>query len=396
VTLPSAVPMRTSPFAIANLVVIVAIVGSTLAAVGSGRHSDFTSQATQLEQRWTEMSHEGVAPGALAPLETALKTSSYRAPWWSPAWWNDPGTSFLESLQAGTDAVWNQAMSSARTRATAALLGWDLMVEHNAPVLTSATVALSTTWASRVAAAKTPAAIETLSTEIVSETADQETEALAVEGTSITALPSRLRQVLLESDQAGAENIAGSAAFLSSYQRLAAAVAAKPDAAAMATLSAQVGTLDATVTATLKKDECGHDVPSGKAIVINLTLQEALFYQNGCVLEATPITSGRRNERTPDGTFHVFRKDSPVLFTSWAPRSSPYWYPPERANYALEFTVVRAGIFLHDAPWEPTEAFGPGSQNTDNASHGCVHAPTSVMAWAYGWANIGTPVIVVD
>jgi hypothetical protein len=23
-----------------------------------------------------------------------------------------------------------------------------------------------------------------------------------------------------------------------------------------------------------------------------------------------------------------------------------------------------------------------------------VHAPTSVMAWAYGWANIGTPVIV--
>jgi lipoprotein-anchoring transpeptidase ErfK/SrfK len=85
-----------------------------------------------------------------------------------------------------------------------------------------------------------------------------------------------------------------------------------------------------------------------------------------------------------------------VLFTSWAPRSSPYWYPPERANYALEFTVVRAGIFLHDAPWEPTSAFGPGSQNTVNASHGCVHAPTSVMAWAYSWANIGTPVIVVD
>jgi lipoprotein-anchoring transpeptidase ErfK/SrfK len=91
----------------------------------------------------------------------------------------------------------------------------------------------------------------------------------------------------------------------------------------------------------------------------------------------------------------VFHKDSLVLFTSWAPRGSPYWYPPERANYALEFTVVRAGIFLHDAPWEPGVAYGPGSQNTANASHGCVHAPTSVMQWAYSWAPLGTPVIVV-
>jgi lipoprotein-anchoring transpeptidase ErfK/SrfK len=388
--------MRTSPFAIANLAVIVAIAGSTLVAVGSGRHTDFATQTKQLEQRWTEMSSEGVAPSALAPLESALKTSSYEAPWWSPAWWNDPGTSFIDGLEAGTDAVWNQAMAGARTRATAALIGWDLMVERNAAVLTSATAAMSTTWMTRVAAATTPTSIETLSADLVSATAREQSAALAVEGSNITALPSRLRQVLLESDQAGAENIAGSAAFLSSYQRLATAVAAKPQPAALATLSAQVATLETTVTTTLKKDACGHDVASGKAIVINLSLQEALFYQNGCVLEATPVTSGRRNERTPTGTFHVFHKDSPVLFTSWAPPSSPFWYPPERANYALEFTVVRAGIFLHDAPWEPTTAYGPGSQNTDNASHGCVHAPTSVMAWAYTWANIGTPVIVVD
>jgi lipoprotein-anchoring transpeptidase ErfK/SrfK len=388
--------MRTSPFAIANLALIVAVAGSTLVAVGSGRHTDFAAQTKSLEQRWTEMSSEGIAPNALAPLETALKTSSYQAPWWSPAWWNDPGTSFVASLQAGTDAVWNEAVASARMRATAALLGWDLMVERNAAVLTAATVALSTTWAARVAAATSPASIETLSAELESATAHEQSAALSLEGQNIATLPSRLRQVLLEADQAGAENIAGSNAFLASYQTLATAVSRKPSTAALDTLSAQVSALDATVSTTLTKDACGHDVPSGKAIVINLALQEALFYQNGCVLQATPVTSGRRNERTPTGTFHVFHKDSPVLFTSWAPRSSPYWYPPERATYALEFTVVRAGIFLHDAPWEPTAAFGPGSQNTGNASHGCVHAPTSVMAWAYTWANIGTPVIVVD
>ena len=114
-------------------------------------------------------------------------------------------------------------MSTARTRATAALLGWDLMVERNAAELTSATVAMSTMWASRVAAATTPTAIDTLSEDIVSETANQQTEALAVEGSNITALPTRMHQVLLDSDQAGAENIAGSAAFLASYQRLATA-----------------------------------------------------------------------------------------------------------------------------------------------------------------------------
>ena len=395
-TLPSAVPMRTSSFALANLAVIVAIAGSTLAAVGSGRHTDFTAQTKQLEQRWTEMSSEGVAPSAFAPLETALRTSTYQAPWWSPAWWNDPGTSFVESLEAGTTAVWDQAMAGAQTRATAALLGWDLMVERNAALLSSATVAMSTTWASRLAAATTPSSIETLAANLVADTSHEQSEALADEGSNVAALPSRLRQLLLAADQAGAEGIPGSASFLTSYQRLSTAVAAKPDTAALATLSAQVGSLDATVIATLKQDACGHDVPSGRAIVINLTLQEALFYQNGCVLEATPVTSGRRDERTPTGTFHVFHKDSPVLFTSWAPRSSPYWYPPERANYALEFTVVRAGIFLHDAPWESNTAFGPGSQNTSSASHGCVHVPTSVMAWAYGWASIGTPVIVED
>ena len=35
------------------------------------------------------------------------------------------------------------------------------------------------------------------------------------------------------------------------------------------------------------------------------------------------------------------------------------------------------GFFIHDAPWEPTTAFGPGSENGVDASHGCVHMPDS-------------------
>jgi len=387
--------MRTSPLALANLALIVVVSGVTLTAVASGRHSDFGAQATRLEQRWSEMSTEGVSTKALQPLEHALKTSSYQAPWWSPAWWNDPGTAFVQGLERTTQATWNQALASARAHATAALLGWDGMVEHNAATVTAATVTASGTWATRLEAASTPAAIETISAQLAAATAAESHDALVAASWNIAALPTSLHTLLMASDQAGAENIAGAAGYLSTYQRIRTAVAAKPGHAALVSLSAQVATLNTTVSAALRKNACGHEASSGKAIVINLTFQEAVFYQNGCAVQATAVTSGRRNERTPTGTFHVFHKDSPVLFTSWAPRGSPFWYPPERANYALEFTVVRAGIFLHDAPWEPASGYGPGSQNTGNASHGCVHAPTSVMRWAFSWAPLGTPVIVV-
>jgi lipoprotein-anchoring transpeptidase ErfK/SrfK len=386
--------MRTSPLALANLALIVAVSGVTLAAVGSGRHNDFGTQATQLEQRWSEMSTEGVSTRALQPLETALKASSYQAPWWSPAWWNDPGTAFVQGLERQTETTWNQALASARAHATAAVLGWDNMVERNAATLTAATFTASGTWVTRLDAAATPAAIDTISAELASATAAEGHDVLVATSWDVATLPTSLHTLLMASDQAGAENIAGATGYLSTYQRISTAFAARPGKAALVSLSAQVATLNTTVSAALRRNACGH-APSGKVIVINLTFQEAVFYQNGCAVQATAVTSGRRNERTPTGTFHVFHKDSPVLFTSWAPRGSPYWYPPERANYALEFTVVRAGIFLHDAPWEPPSGYGPGSQNTDNASHGCVHAPTSVMRWAFSWAPLGTPVIVV-
>ena len=108
--------MRTSPFAIANLAVIVAIAGATLAAVGSGRHTDFTAQTKQ-----ARAALDGDEPGRRgAERPRAARDGPedivVQAPWWSPAWWNDPGTSFIQDLEAGTDAVWNQAMSSPRTR----------------------------------------------------------------------------------------------------------------------------------------------------------------------------------------------------------------------------------------------------------------------------------------
>jgi lipoprotein-anchoring transpeptidase ErfK/SrfK len=96
--------------------------------------------------------------------------------------------------------------------------------------------------------------------------------------------------------------------------------------------------------------------------------------------------------RTPTGTYHIYAKYSPITFISSWPRGSRYYYHPEKANYAMRYRY--GGLFLHDAPWEPANAFGPGSQNGPSASHGCVHFPTPVMAWLYRWAPLGTTVII--
>jgi L,D-transpeptidase catalytic domain len=386
--------MRTSPLGVANLVLVVAVAGSTLAAYGGGRESNFKTQAAAVERSWTAMRADGVSDAALQPLEASLRNSPYEASWWSPTWWNDPGSAFLQGLDAATTTAWDEAITGARAAALSAVVGWGIVTEHDAALLPPTAAATFSQWEARFKVATTPGAMDDLSAELVAATSSERTAGSAREAALVAEIPANQRSLLLMTSQAGAEGIPGASGFIATYRQIARAVAAKPTAARLAGLGVEIASLETAVTASLTSHACGHNVPSGKAIVINLTLQEVVFYDDGCALEAAPVTSGRNLERTPTGTFHVFRKDSPVLFTSWAPRSSPFWYAPERANYALEFTVVRAGIFLHDAPWEPLTAFGEGSQNTSDASHGCVHAPTSVMAWAYSWAPLGTPVVV--
>jgi len=59
----------------------------------------------------------------------------------------------------------------------------------------------------------------------------------------------------------------------------------------------------------------------------------------------------------------------------------------------MEF--LAGGYYIHNAPWEPADAFGPGSEdNLTDASHGCVHTPLATLAWAYSWTPLGTPVVI--
>jgi lipoprotein-anchoring transpeptidase ErfK/SrfK len=195
-------------------------------------------------------------------------------------------------------------------------------------------------------------------------------------------------------DQAGAEQTANAATYLASYQSSQTALDAARTAAQLVAVQQTLDSLQHEAQASLNADQCGHTTISGKSIYISLSLQEMVFYDNGCAVRATPVTTGRALLRTPTGTYHIFDKQSPYVFISPWPPGSPFWYPTSPVNWVMEFD--QGGYYIHDAPWEPTSVYGPGSQNGPDASHGCVQTPGSVMAWAYSWTPMGTTVVVAN
>lgn len=203
----------------------------------------------------------------------------------------------------------------------------------------------------------------------------------------------QVRPLLLSVDQAEAEGTPNGAAFAAQDAALAVRFHDARTTTELNSVAQQMSTLSGQVSAELAANQCGHQVGSGKVITISLSLQEMVFYEEGCVARATPVSTGRPELRTPTGTFHIFNKQTPFQFISPWPKSSPYYYEPSWVSWVMEF--ADGGFFIHDAPWEAADAFGPGSEdNPWAASHGCVHVPTAVMQWAYSWAPAGTTVSI--
>ena len=129
-----------------------------------------------------------------------------------------------------------------------------------------------------------------------------------------------------------------------------------------------------------------------KAIDVDLTAQQLVATDCDRVLVSSPITTGRAGLRTPTGAFSIFTKEQDVTFFSPWPQGDPNYYDPMPVAYAMEF--LDGGYYLHTDPDEPVTAFGPGSEDGEYASHGCVHVPIGVMARLYMWADDGTAVTI--
>jgi hypothetical protein len=456
--------MRRLPLATAAVSLALIGAGGVVTARAMGRASSFHQGVATLERSWTQDVREGVPAASIAPLHKSLDTSQYmHASAWSPLWWADDGSAFLTTMHGKTDRAWASAMAVARSRAEGAMTAWSEMELRYGSYVPAPAAGAAARWQAQLAAATTPAAIDSLATAWTSQVAsarrlatlDEVTVAtggyrglaalvaaaqqtvsvargdnldtgaapaliatLAASGTDATGTLSAIRA--LESDLvslkglisldgrvatelrtldarvalATAHHASNAGGFVTQYALLAAQLHAGGDAARLESVASRIATVESSVNAAITAVGCGHDVPNGKVIDVDVTTQSVVFFDDGCIAGTSLVTTGRPGLRTPTGTFHIYAKYSPITLISPWPQSSPYYYSPEHAQYAMEF--LRGGFFIHDAPREPSSAYGPGSQNGVDASHGCVHIPTPMMAWLYAWTPIGATVIVHD
>ncbi|HEY7833220.1 MAG TPA: L,D-transpeptidase [Ktedonobacterales bacterium] len=136
----------------------------------------------------------------------------------------------------------------------------------------------------------------------------------------------------------------------------------------------------------------------GKVILVSLAQQWLWAYQDQQLIYATPVTTGRPELPTPQGTFQIGWKVTDIEFISPWPPGSPFYYSPVHVNYAMLF--LDGGFFLHDATWR--HYFGPGTNvphtnpdgTQETGSHGCVEMPLGAAAWLYGWSPYSTTVVI--
>lgn len=137
-----------------------------------------------------------------------------------------------------------------------------------------------------------------------------------------------------------------------------------------------------------------------KVVVVSLHEQALRVYQNGKLVNAFLVTTGRPDRPSPPGTWWVEGKKSPTVFKANVPQSSPYWYPDTPINYAMQYHSD--GYFLHDSWWRAD--YGPGTnfphqdssgdQFSSFGSHGCVNMSTANAAWLYNFVSLYTTVLV--
>lgn len=152
------------------------------------------------------------------------------------------------------------------------------------------------------------------------------------------------------------------------------------------------------VKRSMPKPSTGVPKMSGQVILVSTSQQWLWAYQDGHLVLATPVTTGRSELPTPKGRFTVMNKQTNITFYSPWPVGSPFYYFPTHINYAMQFKA--GGYYIHDAWWR--HVFGPGSQYSHSAgdgvetgTHGCINLPEDTTLALYNWVHVGTPVLVV-
>ena len=114
---------------------------------------------------------------------------------------------------------------------------------------------------------------------------------------------------------------------------------------------------------------------------VNLTTQYMIVYQGDRPILETLVSTGRDQFATPTGTFFINTKVD-VQDMEGVLGGESYNVPS--VPWVMYFTDV--GHAIHGAYWHNN--FGAVM------SHGCINLPVDLAAFLYGWAPIGTQVLV--
>ncbi len=140
---------------------------------------------------------------------------------------------------------------------------------------------------------------------------------------------------------------------------------------------------------------------TGQIIIVSLAEQAMRLYQNGKLVHAFLVTTGRPERPSLPGLWSIQARLSPTIFKSSDPRGSPYWYPDTLIHYAMLYHA--GGYFIHDAWWRYTYGQGTQFPHADasgdqafagNGSHGCINLPEGQAAWLYRHTNLNTSIVV--
>jgi hypothetical protein len=140
---------------------------------------------------------------------------------------------------------------------------------------------------------------------------------------------------------------------------------------------------------------------SGQVIIVSLAGQAMRLYQDGKLVRAFLVTTGRPERPSLPGLWSIEERLSPTIFKSSDPPGSPFWYPDTPIHYAMLYH--EGGYFIHDSWWR--DDYGPGTQFphadssgdqqfSGNGSHGCVNLPEDQAAWLYDHTSWNTTTVL--
>lgn len=128
---------------------------------------------------------------------------------------------------------------------------------------------------------------------------------------------------------------------------------------------------------------------SSMVSIVDVNRHTLTVYRNGKKMRVIPVTTGKADFLTRNGTKVVLEKHTLKIMdasTIGISKSSPDYYRLE-VPYAMR--VTWSGEFVHAAPWST------GSQGRDNVSHGCVGMSMSNAIWLFNQTEVGDIVKVV-